>query len=284
MLELSFPLAQRAFESFVDLGQDNTRRLELGCIQHAVRARGFNGEAHEFVFIGEETKFLPAHAAGADQVHDFARRGIPRIGDVVGAEGNAILPAPERRAAELVQLRKRVHRVEQPRVVHHLGQIVARVIQLVEGKAQPPDETGLRSGKHFFPQRLGAAIETAVVRPEGKVRRVILREPATTGRRAGVDAAAGDMAPWRAGFPAGLAQPTRQHGIGKEAVCLVVLAGVHVGLAGVAGGIDQELRLCIGQQIGQAPRVGIIDFLARQIPKGNPQPGKESLVSAANVT
>jgi len=59
------------------------------------------------------------------------------------------------------------------------------------------------------------------------------------------------VAPGDAGGGAGLGDPAGEDGVAEEALGLVQLAGVDVGLAGVAGGVDQEVGLLASQEIGQ---------------------------------
>ena len=143
-------------------------------------------------------------------------------------------------------------------VAHELGEVVARGIHLVERDAQPPDVEVLGAGEDLFAERLGAGVEGAGTGAEGKVRRVILPEPTAARGSAGVDAAGGNVAPGRAGALAGFADAPGQDGVAEERGRFLVLAGVHVGLAGEAGGVDDELGPVVGEEVGEERGVGVV--------------------------
>ena len=92
------------------------------------------------------------------------------------------------------------------------------------------------------------------------------------------------MPPRHAGAFTRLADPAGQDGVAEKAGRLVVLAGVHVGLARVAGRVDKELRAALREQVGELVGVRVIDLLAGQVAEGNVQLGKQFLVGEAHVT
>ena len=123
-----------------------------------------------------------------------------------------------------------------------------------------------------------------MVGAEGEVGRVGLGETRAIGAPAGVDAAGGDVAPGDAGLGAGLGDGAGEHGVAHQALRLVELTGVDVGFAGVAGGVDQELRLLATEQARQRGPVGVVKVSPADIAEGQALAREQRLVCRANVT
>ena len=168
--------------------------------------------------LGKNANSLLQTPESPDQLDDLAGRDLAGVGHVVGAERHALRPAGEGGLDELIQLRDRVGRLEEPRVAHELGQVVPRVVDAVEGDAQPPDEHVGVAGQDLLAQGLRPAVERAVVGPEGEVGRVLLGEAVAARAVAAVDAARGDMAPRDPGLLAGLGDDAREDGVAEEAL------------------------------------------------------------------
>jgi hypothetical protein len=65
---------------------------------------------------------------------------------------------------------------------------------------------------------------------------------------------------------------------------LVEFAGIDVGFAGVAGGVDQEVGPVAEQRGAQDVAIGVIDFGPAQVPKRNPFAREQRLIGVADVT
>jgi hypothetical protein len=109
-----------------------------------------------------------------------------------------------------------------------------------------------------------------VVRAEGEIRGVLLLESGAVRAGAGIDAAAGNVAPRHAGVGAGLRDGAGKDGVAEQALGFVQLAGIDVGFAGVACGVDQEFGLILQQGGPQDVDVGVVQIGAAQVAKGIP--------------
>ena len=139
------------------------------------------------------------------------------------------------------------------------------------------------AGEHLLAERLGAAVEGAVVLAEGEVGRVGLGEARAVGAGAGVDAAGGDVAPGHARVGAGLRHEAGQDGVAQQALALVQFAGVDVGLAGVPGGVDEKLRPVAAQRGGEQRRVGVVELGPAQVAKRDAPAREQRLVRVADI-
>ncbi len=249
-------------------------------LERGVLARG----AHEFGLAGEKLEVLVRDAGFFDEAHDLAGGDMAGIGDVVDAEGHALFPAGEGGFDEFIQLRDRIGRVEQGRVALHLRQVIARVVHLVERNAQTPDIDVGPAGEHLLAQRLGAGIEAAVVGAKREVGRVGFGETSAIGPRAGVDATGGDMAPRHARVGTRLGDRAGKDAVAHEALGFVQFAGVDVGLAGVAGGVDQENRLLPTKEVGERDLIGIVKISPADVAEGQAFALKQCLISRADIT
>jgi len=92
------------------------------------------------------------------------------------------------------------------------------------------------------------------------------------------------MAPRHAGGGAGLGDAAGENGVAEEALRLVQLAGVDVGLAGVAGGVDQELGPVRLERGGQLGDVGVVEVRAPQVAERDALAGEQRLIGLAHVT
>ena len=73
------------------------------------------------------------------------------------------------------------------------------------------------------------------------------------------------MAPRHAGVGAGLGDEAGEDAIAEQALGFVQFAGVDVGLAGVARGVDQKLGLVAAQQLRECGRVGVVEISPAQV-------------------
>ncbi len=71
-------------------------------------------------------------------------------------------------------MRQAVRRDQQPIVSHHLADVVASPVDVVEGNSETPNEAFLSSLKDFFTQSLAAGVEAAVVLRKEKFGRPLL--------------------------------------------------------------------------------------------------------------
>jgi len=79
---------------------------------------------------------------------------------------------------------------------------------------------------------------------------------------AGVNATGGDVPPRDAGGGAGVGNRLWQQGVALEGVGPGSFAGIHVGFAGVAGGVQDEGGAGVTQQLEQHFEPGVIHVLA----------------------
>ena len=209
---------------------------------------------------------------------------VAGIGDVVGAERDAFFPAGEGGGDEFLELRNGIFRGEERLVAHQLGEVVAWVFLVVEGNAEAPRVDVGRAGEDFFTEGFGAAVERAVVGTERKIRCVRLAEAGAVGTGAGVDAARGNVSPRDASVGAGGGDDARKDAVAEEAFRAVEFAGVDVGLAGVAGGVDEKLGPVAEEGVAEGGGVGVIHVGAAQIAKGDAFAREQRLISLADVT
>jgi hypothetical protein len=77
------------------------------------------------------------------------------------------------------------------------------------------------------------------------------------------------MAPWHSGIGARFRHDPRKNGVAEKALVLVELASVDVRLAGVAGGVDQELGLLAQEGTAEDFAIGVIEFRPAEVAKGD---------------
>jgi hypothetical protein len=118
---------------------------------------------------------------------------------------------------------------------------------------------------------------------EGEIGGVGLDEPGAIGAGAGKDATGGNVAPRHTDGGAGLGDAAGKDGVAVEALGFVELAGVDVGLAGIAGGVDEEGGLVGAEGGGEDRGVGVVDLGALEIAEGNALLREEDLISLADV-
>lgn len=277
------PVAEVALEGFVHLGHLDADGGEFGGVHRAVGARGLRGDVHELGFVFEEDVVLFEDATLQDVVDDLAGGDLAGVGDVVGAEGDAFLPARKRGGDKLLELGDGIGGFEQTLVAHELCKVVARALAVIEGNAEAPKINVGGAGEDLFAEGLGAAVKGAVVLAEGEIGGVGLDEAGAIGARAGEDATGGDMAPRHAGGGAGLGDAAGEDGVAVEALGLVELAGVDVGFAGIAGGVDEEGGLVGAESGGEDRGVGVVHLGALEVAEGDALLREEDLISLADV-
>jgi len=171
-----------------------------------------------------------------------------------------------------------------------LGEVIAFVIEFIEGNAQSPEVRAAQAGDGFLGQRLGAAVKTARRPAKAEVGLVglgvtanglriffdqTLQTPVWSGPfharlavlddfGARIDATGGDMAPRDVGGVAGVGNGQRQQRIALQRIGARGFAGVHVRFAGVTGGVDEKIGFGFAQTIEQHIEPGIIDLAARE--------------------
>ena len=92
------------------------------------------------------------------------------------------------------------------------------------------------------------------------------------------------MAPRDAGGGACGRDAAGDDSVAEEALGLVQLAGVDVGLAGVAGGVDQEIGFLAAEQSGERGGVGVVEFGPAQRSERDAPALQQGLIGRANVT
>ncbi len=163
-------------------------------------------------------------------------------------------------------MRQRIEVVVDLGVALDLGEVIAVIVELVEGNPQPPDVVLPHSLNSLFPQGLGAAVEAAGLIPEGEIRghrlieaadlfgvarrdglelglgHVLLDHPAIAviDPRPGKDATRRHMAEGDIEGGTGVCQSLREKRIALECISLGRLTGINIRLAGVTRGIDDE--------------------------------------------
>jgi len=68
---------------------------------------------------------------------------------------------------------------------------------------------------------------------------------------------------------AGMSHDARQHGIAEQRFGPGGLAGVDIGLAGVAGGMDDERRTRLPEMVQQEPELAVIDLAPAERGRGD---------------
>ena len=92
------------------------------------------------------------------------------------------------------------------------------------------------------------------------------------------------MAPRHAGVGAGRGDGAGQDGVAGQALGLVQFAGVDVGLAGVAGGVDEEGRFLAAEQFRQRGPVGVVKVGPPHVAEGQAPAREQRLVGRTDVT
>ena len=131
---------------------------------------------------------------------------------------------------------------------------------------------------------LGAAVEGAGAAAETEVGLILLGEALAVGSGAGVDAAAGDVAPGHSRSLAGLGDAAWEDGVAEETFRLLELAGIDIGFARVACGIDQEGGAVAAQGLDEELGLGVVQLCAGEIAEGETLAAKKCLVGLTHVT
>ena len=234
------PAGESFVEGLGDGAHGDAGGFGFGGVHDTVGPRGFGGEAHELGFVGEEVEGFVRSDAVAEKGGDFAGRDRARVGQVVGAEGDLLFMAGEAGGNGIAEMGDGVFRFQEAGVGEQLGEVVAGAVDVVEGDAEAPEVALVGTRQNFFAKGFGAGVEGAVVGAEREIRGVVLMEAAAVLAATGKDAAGRDMAPRDTSRFAGLADAAGKDGIAIQAFRFVGFAGIDVGLAGVAGGIDEE--------------------------------------------
>jgi hypothetical protein len=91
------------------------------------------------------------------------------------------------------------------------------------------------------------------------------------------------MSPGNARLGTSFSDDSREHSVAEEALRLLLLAGVHVGLAGVASGVDQKLGPIGAERGGEHGHVGVIEFGAAEVFEGDVFSTQEGLIGLADI-
>ncbi len=91
------------------------------------------------------------------------------------------------------------------------------------------------------------------------------------------------MSPGNSGRLACLGNAPGEHGVAKEAFGLVQLARIDVGLARIAGGVDQKFGTILLQRRGQRGHIGVVQFGPLQIFEGNAPRLQQLLIGLPHI-
>ena len=191
------------------------------------------------------------------------------IRHIIDPERDVLLPAKHAGLHELLQLRDRVGGVEEHRVAHELGKIIAGMLEVIEGNAHTPDVNVRIGGEDFFPEGLGSAVKGTVVLAKGEIGSVLFGKPGTIRSRSRIDATRRDMTPRHVGGVTGLGDDPWQDGIAGEAFGSVNLARIDIGLSGVTGRINEEIGLFGTQRCSQLGEIRVVEIRATQTAESN---------------
>ena len=112
------------------------RAAELVRVHHAIGSRSVCCNAHEFILAAKKIELLVTHAAFPYEINHLVGRDRSGIRHIVNSERDAPFPAKQAGFHKLLQLRDGVCAPrEEAQIAHQLRKIVARVFELVEGKA-----------------------------------------------------------------------------------------------------------------------------------------------------
>src|SRR4029077_6651406 len=128
-----------------------------------------------------------------------------------------------------------------PRIAHQFGEIIAGGFELVKRNADTPDVKMQVAGQDFLAQRFGAAVKRTIVLPKTEIWGVLFREPRAVRSTPRINATRGYVTPRHIGRFAGLGDDPGKYGIAGQALRLMNLAGIHIGLSGVSGRVDEKL-------------------------------------------
>src|SRR5581483_10973258 len=195
---------------------------------------------------------------------------------------------------KVLAMRQGVHIVVNFGVVLDLAEIIAGVVQMIEGDAKAPNVIAAELLDAFFGESFGAAVKAAGRATEAEVRFILFRESAdlfrsflhqsakSGSRQVCFDAVAGAVKYFRAGKNAagrnmaegnieGLARVSeggREKRVALKGIRAVEFAGIDVWLARVAGGVDDKIRADFGQITAQDIEARVINLRARGGDKG----------------
>jgi hypothetical protein len=144
------------------LGHPDSNAAYLVRVRHTIGSRSLCCGTHEFVFVAEEIEFSLADATLPYEINYLPGGNCSWIRHIIDSERDTAFPAEQTGFHKLLQLRNGIGRVEESRVAHQLGEIVARVFELVEGNAHAPDVDIRVTSQDFLTQRLGPAVKGTV--------------------------------------------------------------------------------------------------------------------------
>ncbi len=161
------------------------RRDQLAAIHDAIRSRGYCSGGVELGIILPKLKFAPGLEDIFDHLQHLGGRDIAGIRDIVDAEGDFLEPAIKAGLYIVRAVGEGVEVVVDLGVALDLGEVIAVIVELVEGNSQAPDVVLADSLDRLFPKCLGAAVKAAGLIPEGEIRGHRLIEAANFLGRAG---------------------------------------------------------------------------------------------------
>lgn len=306
----SLPVGEALGEGIENVGEFDAGAEELGRIEDAIGTRGLGGYPIEFLVVGPELEVARGGEVFLDQVDDLAGADESGVGDVVGAEGDAQFPAFDAGAGEVDAVGDRVEVFVDARVELDLGEIVPRVVDVVERDAQAPDVPIAAVLEGFLTEGLGAAVEAAWTVAEAEVGCIVfgeaddpvrvLRGEGAKGGLAqvldcehgavvladvgpGVDASGGDVSPWNFEGGASLGNGLREDNVAQKCSGAIEFAGVYVGLACVTGSVEDEGGLEFAEPPDERIERPGIQFTAAGCEDAVPTDGQLVLEGGADI-
>jgi len=112
---------------------------------------------------------------------------------------------------------------------------------MIKRNPQSPNVTLFAIRQHFFSQRLGSRVETAVVGTKRKIRSIRFRKTGAINPSSCKNTSARDVPPRYVCHLAGVGDLAWQDGIGHQAFRSMHLACIHVRFSCISSAIDQEV-------------------------------------------
>ena len=134
---------------------------QFAAIHDTIRPRGHGSCRVKLRIVLPELEIALELEDFFDHFQHLGGRDIARVGDIVDAEGDFLKPAVEAGLHIVAAVRERIEIVVDLGVALDLGEVVAVVVELIEGNPQPPDVVLPHPLNHLFPQCLGTAVEAA---------------------------------------------------------------------------------------------------------------------------
>src|SRR5436190_16703096 len=154
-------MLKRRLQSLLNRTHLDAGGKQFGNIHNTVRPRCCRSQAVELGVTLPKLKAAAWLQIFLNHSYDLPSADIAGIGDVVGTERSTTLPQVKTGGNKVATVRQRIEVVIDLRIFLDFGEIIARVIELIEWNAQPPDIALTNTRDGLFAQGFGAAIKAA---------------------------------------------------------------------------------------------------------------------------